>query len=89
MIGLADKDNKTFQMLNKLEELSIVLRGVEDIKILSNQASRDENYHACKEKYRNHCPYKDTNILKVTRLIISGEIKIFTIFVTFVALIGK
>lgn len=51
MIEVADKDNRTvltaFHMF-KLKKLSMLIGDTEDIKIHSNQTSRDENYHVCK-----------------------------------------
>lgn len=50
MIGSVDENNKTvvitaFHMFKELEkELSVLIGDMEDIKIHSNQTSRDENY---------------------------------------------
>lgn len=85
---MVDKDNEIitiFLMFKKLEEVSMIIEHMEDIKIHSNQTSKNENYFACKEKYRNQSKKSKRNS-KVKR---AKEIKVFIIFITVFALINK
>lgn len=87
MIEMVDKDNEIitiFLMFKKLEEVSMIIEHMEDIKIF-NQTSKNENYFACKEKYRNQSKKSKRNS-KVKR---AKEIKAFIIFITVFALINK